>query len=176
MGPPSTSQTLALLPAGQFSLMVSQSQFLPTNYGQKRPGGQGTPIRLTDGQQLSLKIQMVRGGVITGTIYGEDGEPQRNIQVRGLRQMMSNGVRRWLQSGYASTDDRGVYRLFGLQPGDYIVSATPSASEFRNEGMETDLAAIEQAIASGNVEPPAAPGLPPTVTVSINRPQPMTMP
>ena len=50
------------LPAGQFTLNVFQSQFLQTAYGQKRPGGQGTAIRLGDGEQLNLKIQMMRGG------------------------------------------------------------------------------------------------------------------
>ena len=82
------------LPAGQFTLSVFQSQFLQTAYGQKRPGGQGTTIRLGDGEQLNLKIQMMRGGVITGTVFGEDGEPQRGVQVRGLRYVMTNGVRR----------------------------------------------------------------------------------
>jgi hypothetical protein len=161
------------LPAGQFTLMVVQQQFLQTFYGQKRVGGQGTTIRLTDGQQLNLKIQMMRGGVITGTIYGEDGEPQRNVPVRGLRYLMVNGVRRLQQTGFANTDDRGVYRLFGLQPGDYLVSATPNQSESQMyERMDTEMAAIEQAIASGAVDPPAAPGLPSTVSVPINRPQP----
>jgi hypothetical protein len=163
------------LPAGQFSVSVFQPQFLQVNYGQKRPGGQGTPIRLADGQKLDVKIQMMRGGVITGTIYGEDGEPQRGIAVRASRQTMLNGVRRWQQTGFANTDDRGVYRLFGLQPGDYMISATPNSAEFRNEFLDAELAAIEQAIAAGNVEPPTAPGLPPTVSIPINRPQPGAM-
>ena len=169
--------TFQRLPAGQFTLMVFQSQFLQTTYGQRRPGGQGTAIRLTDGQQLNLKVQMMRGGVITGTVYGEDGEPQRGVQVRGLRYMMTNGVRRLQQTGFASTDDRGVYRLFGLQPGDYMVSATPTASDtMMMERMNAETAAIEQAIQSGAVQPPAAPGLPATVSVPINAPQLMTGP
>ncbi len=166
------------LPAGQFTLNVSQTQFLPTVYGQKRPGGQGTAVRLADGEQLNLKIPMLRGGVITGTVIGEDGEPQRGVPVRGLRYVMTNGVRRLQQSGFANTDDRGVYRLFGLQPGDYLVSATPNAfdSPF-NDRMNTEMAAIEQAIASGAVQPPAAPGLPSTVMVPITQPpSPMTPP
>ena len=165
------------LPAGQFTLNVFQSQFLQTAYGQKRPGGQGTAIRLGDGEQLNLTIQMMRGGVITGTVFGEDGEPQRGIQVRGLRYVMTNGVRRLQQTGFASTDDRGVYRLFGLQPGDYLVSATPNASDSSfNDRMNLEMAAIEQAIASGAVQPPAAPGLPSTVAVTVTPPQQFTTP
>src|SRR5262245_6370815 len=169
--------TFQRLPAGQFTLTLFQSQFLQTTYGQKRPGGQGTTIRLTDGQQLEVKVQMMRGGVITGTVYGDDGEPQRSVQVRGLRYVMTNGVRRLQPTGFASTDDRGVYRLFGLQPGDYMVSATPAASEaLMTERMNAESVAIEQAIQSGAVQPPAAPGLPSPVSVPISPPQPMAAP
>jgi hypothetical protein len=120
---------------------------------------------------------MMRGGVITGTVYGEDGEPQRGVQVRGLRYVMTNGVRRLQQTGFGNTDDRGVYRLFGLQPGDYMVSATPSASDaMMTERVNAESAAIEQAIQSGAVTPPAAPGLPSYVSVPINAPQLMTGP
>ena len=86
------------LPAGQFTLNVFQGQYLQLIYGQKRPGGQGTTIRLADGEQQNLKIQMMRGGVITGTVFGEDGEPQRGVYVRALRYMMTNGVRRLQQT------------------------------------------------------------------------------
>ena len=80
------------LPAGQFTLNVFQSQFLQTAYGQKRPGGQGTAIRLGDGEQLNLKIQMMRGGVITGTVFGEDGEPQRGAEACGVRPAAALGL------------------------------------------------------------------------------------
>ena len=56
------------LPSGQFTLNVNHSQFLATSYGQRRPGGQGTAIQLVDGQQVSVKIPMVTGGVITGMV------------------------------------------------------------------------------------------------------------
>ena len=67
---------------------------------------------------------MIRGGVISGQVFGEDGEPMSNAQIRSLRYTMQGGVKRLQSNGYASTDDRGMYRLFGLQPGDYIVGNT----------------------------------------------------
>ena len=166
------------LPAGEFSLFAMHSQFLQLVYGQKRTDGPAATIRLTDGQQLNLKAEMLRGGVITGTVYGEDGEPQRNAQVRGLRSVLVNGVRRLQNNGFAQSDDRGVYWLYGLQPGTYVISATPNGSDqFGNDRMLSEMAAIEAAIASGAAQPPAAPGLPPTVSVTITPPaQPMTGP
>ena len=67
--------------------------------------------------------------------------------------------------------------MYGLQPGDYLVSATPNLSDAPfNERMNSEMAAIEQAIASGAVQPPAAPGLPSTVSVPVTPPPQMNTP
>jgi hypothetical protein len=160
------------LPAGQYSLTVSRNQFLMTSYGQKKPGGPGSSFQLTDGQKAKVSLQMIRGGVITGMVLGEDGDALSNTQVRAWRYAMSNGVKRLQPAGGASTDDRGVYRLFGLQPGDYLVSAMPNGSDtMMSDRMNAETVLIEQAIASGAVQPGAAPGLPATVAITVPPPQ-----
>ena len=63
--------------------------------------------------------------MITGTLLDEHGEAIPNTPVRALRYVTQNGARMLQSSGNAQTDDRGIYRLFGLQPGEYLVSATP---------------------------------------------------
>jgi len=159
------------MPAGNFGVSVLQSQFLPVNYGQRRMGGPGRAMALADGQQLTLKIPMLRGGVITGTVLGADGEPQGNAQVRGFRYDMNSGFKRLQSVAFAQADDRGVYRMFGLQPGDYVVSATPNASDAMNadrQAQEADF--VERAIVSGQVKPPTAPGFTPTVVVPFSPP------
>ena len=158
------------LPQGVFSLSANKNQYLSTTYGQKRANGPGTSIALADGQQVRVKLQMVRGGVITGVVVNEDGEPQVYVNVRAYRVTMNGGFKRLQQTGGSSTDDRGVYRLFGLMPGEYIVSATPNNSELP-ERMVSDARAIEQAIVAGTVQPPTSPGMPPTVTVAVPPPQ-----
>jgi hypothetical protein len=140
--------TFQQLPAGEFNLSVTRSQYLTTNYGQKKAGRPGSRIVLADGQQLRLTVPMQRGGVITGAVTSDDGEPASNAQVRALRYMYVNGFKRLQQSGFASTDDRGVYRLFNLQPGDYVISATPNTSDLNmSERLLSDSIATEQAIA-----------------------------
>ena len=160
------------MPAGQFSVSVTHSQYLAQNYGQRRTGGPGTYIPLTDGQQLALKITMLRGGVISGTIFGPDGAPQPNAQVRGWRYQMVNGVKRLQSNGYANADDRGMYRMFGLQPGDYVIAATPNTNNDLANRTATQYEQIEQAIASGQAIPPTASGLTPTVSVPVINMQP----
>ncbi len=158
--------TFQRLPAGTFSINVNKNQFLNTNYGQKRPGGQGTPIAIVDGQQLKLTVPMSRGGVIAGQVFGPDGEPQTNAQVSAWRFQYNNGVRRIYQQNGAQTDDRGTFRIHGLQPGDYLIGARPNMDYSFND--QTDV--IENAIASGTVKPPLAPGLPSTVTFTVMPP------
>jgi hypothetical protein len=165
------------LPAGSYLINVSRQQFLANAYGQRKPGGQGRPVALADGQTLSLNITLVRGGSISGTVYNEDGDPQTQTQVSAWRVVMTSGVRRVQQQGGGSTDDRGMYRLFGLQPGDYFVSATPfpNGERMTMDRIQAETEAINNAIASGGVRPPAAPGMPSTVAIPVQNPQQFVM-
>src|SRR5205085_4803771 len=85
----------------------------------------GTPIDLADGQQLAnVDLRLARGGVLTGRVSDEDGEPLARATVTVLRQQYVVGEKQLSAVGADQTDDRGQYRVFGLPPGDYFVSAT----------------------------------------------------
>lgn len=123
--------SFANLPPGRYTLMASKPGFLDVTYGQREPGTgrPGTPIDLADGQQLDrIALTIPRGGVVTGTVTDEAGEPAFGIQVRAMRYVMRSGERTLQAAGTASTDDRGIYRIPVLPPGDYIVSAEPRES------------------------------------------------
>jgi hypothetical protein len=114
------------LPAGRFTMTASKAGFVDNTYGAKRAGRPGTQIQLADGQRLDrATIQLPRGGVITGTVVDEHGEAAPGTQVRALRYVMRTGERTLQQAGQDTTDDRGIYRIYQLQPGDYIVNALP---------------------------------------------------
>ena len=161
------------LPAGTFQISVSSPQdlFLETRYGQRRPGGAGQFIPLAEGQQLALKIPMHRGAVITGIVRGPDGEPLRNATVGALRYGRSGGFRELESVADVQTDDRGAYRLFGLEAGDYVISATPNVSDvlYRKEMDEASL--VERAIATARTMPLPTPGKVPTILVSVPAPR-----
>ena len=138
------------LAAGRYTVSVSKTGHVGITYGQTRPGRPGTPIQLTDGQKFAANLQLPRGSVITGTVVDEYGEANAGTQVRVMRYVMQGGRRTLQQAGNGSTDDRGIYRVFGLQPGDYLVSAVP-----RNAGpgidvarLQAELAAVRERIAS----------------------------
>ena len=131
------------LPADRYSLVVSKPAYVPSTYGSKRPGGSGTPIVVSEGQRVAVSVPLLRGSAIGGTIRDEQGRPLPDVTVTVLREAPSflNGVRDWqsvtigsagatAQSyaldafpGTAVTDDRGMYRIYGLPPGEYLISA-----------------------------------------------------
>jgi hypothetical protein len=114
------------LPAGRFTLNASKSGYVSVGYGQTRPFQAPRPIELGEGQVLEkVEIYMPRGSAIAGRIVDEFGEPIADVTVTAMRSTWSNGRRRLQPVGRAATtNDLGQYRIYGLPPGEYYVSAT----------------------------------------------------
>jgi protocatechuate 3,4-dioxygenase beta subunit len=116
------------LAAGNYLLTATRAGYVKTFYGSAFPGrGPGVSVTVSDTQRSSnVQIRMLRGAVITGTIRGVNGRPMPNQQVQATMVRSSgDGNRRAVNLenglGIVSTDDRGVFRVFGLAPGEYIV-------------------------------------------------------
>jgi hypothetical protein len=126
------------LAAGRYTMTASKGGFVTLQYGQRRPGESGTPLELADGQVLDkLLIGLPRGSVISGRVSDEFGEPVANAAVMALRYAYAGGTRRIVPAGARdTTDDQGHYRLFGLPPGDYFVSANLRTGEVTDPGDE----------------------------------------
>lgn len=128
------------LPAGAYHLSVSRSGFVTLNYGQRRPAEASKTIEVARGQRIDIGIMALpRAGAITGRVVDDAGEPVAGIRVQAMRSRLQNGRRRLMPSGVIDlTDDRGAYRLFGFEPGDYYVSAmvtTPTPEDARMSPM-----------------------------------------
>ena len=131
------------LPAGRYTVTASKGGYVSLQYGQRRPSESGTPIELGDGQTLDkLQIALPRGSVLGGRVTDEFGEPVANASVVAMRYSYVAGGRRLTaapgSNSRDTTDDQGSYRLFGLPPGEYFVSATlrtggPEAAEATGE-------------------------------------------
>jgi hypothetical protein len=114
------------LPAGRYSLSASKGGYVQLQYGQRRPFEQGRPIELLDGQTIeNVNFNLPRGAVIAGRIVDEFSEPVAEATVAAMRYRYINGRRRLIPAGrFAQTDDGGHFRIYGLAPGDYYLSAT----------------------------------------------------
>jgi hypothetical protein len=88
----------------------------------------------------NITIRMIKGGVITGRVLNKNGEPMALARVRSVRVKDEEGnpVRDATAGRDWTTDDRGMYRLYGLEPGAYVVSASftnmfrPAPSQLRS--------------------------------------------
>jgi protocatechuate 3,4-dioxygenase beta subunit len=114
------------LPAGRFNVSVSKSGYVTMQYGQSRPFEPGKPIELADAQVLErADVALPRGGVLAGRVIDEAGEAVADADVSAMRMQFQNGTRHLVQTGRnAMTNDLGQFRIYGLPPGDYFVSAT----------------------------------------------------
>ena len=82
---------------------------------------QPTNVRVGD----SVTLVLIKGGVITGTVTNQMGEPLVGVRVRA-RMIRDSDL---LPAPYVqmprerATDDRGIYRIYGLPAGTYVVWA-----------------------------------------------------
>jgi protocatechuate 3,4-dioxygenase beta subunit len=115
------------LPSGRFSVSASKNTYVTISYGQTRPMEPGRPIEVGDNQIVEkVDFSLPRGGVITGRIVDEYGEPVANAVVQPMQNRFMGGQQRPMMSGQPfTTSDTGEYRLWGLSPGQYFVSANP---------------------------------------------------
>jgi hypothetical protein len=113
------------LDPGRYSLSAERNGFVRQEYGARGPGRPGSPLVLSAGQHTrDLVFRLLSQGVIAGKVTDEDGEPVENAQIRVMRYRFAGGQRQMVSPGYGSTDDLGEYRVFGLTPGKYYLSAT----------------------------------------------------
>jgi hypothetical protein len=106
----------ASLPPGAYLVLASRRGFAPVQYGQKQWKGSGVPLVLDDAGAASLEIRLQRFGSIAGTVLDENdvGLPDHEVVVY-------RNERPPVLVARATTDDRGVYRFLGLEPGSYLV-------------------------------------------------------
>lgn len=95
------------------------------------PREEGSPNNYHIGD--SVRLVMVKGGIITGTVTTRTGEPVIGVRVRATTVPNGETVQE------RSTDDRGVYRIYGLAGGKYVVSAGGSGAPYALDPYDADV-------------------------------------
>jgi Carboxypeptidase regulatory-like domain len=126
------------IPAGTYTIAATKQNYVRDAYGAERVEGPGKRMTLTDGQVLEkIDFRLTRAGVITGKVVDEFGDPVSDVQVMPMRYQYVQGSRRLMPAGrQGQTNDIGEYRVYGLSPGQYYVSAT--LRNFNMGGPEPD--------------------------------------
>ncbi|MGH9374278.1 MAG: MSCRAMM family protein, partial [Vicinamibacterales bacterium] len=140
------------LPGGRWELMANKAGFVGLRFGQRRPFESGRPIELGDGETMAkADFVLPRGAAITGRILDEFGDPVAGARVQAMRYRSMQGTRQLMPLGGDNTDDTGAFRLYGLTPGDYYVTAMPQMGMFAEDSSDTTGYAPTYYPGTGNV-------------------------
>ena len=146
------------LPAGTFTVAARKAGWLPAQHGATRPGSHGVPVVVADGARVEAPLTMFRGAAVTGVLRDTLGEPLSGVPVSAIDVRTGAPAPSTAPAESSSTDERGVYRLWGLPPGEYVIAAVPPGSRASLVGA---LSTGElEAVASIASQPPAAGGAP----------------
>jgi hypothetical protein len=111
------------IPAGSYQVFPWAPLYVVTDAMEFGPTGK--MITLTEGETAAnFDLVLVRGGVVTGRITDPEGRPviERAIQLDRLDDQNNFSAIGFFGHEQFTTDDRGVYRVFGVPPGRYRVS------------------------------------------------------
>jgi protocatechuate 3,4-dioxygenase beta subunit len=115
---------LSNVPAGRYNVVAVSPSFVGPNEGLY--GESGKTVTIAEGETVEkIDFALVRGGVITGRVTDAEGQPVVGERIQINQQpSQGRGGRGFSNSNpfMYETDDRGVYRIYGIPPGRYTVS------------------------------------------------------
>jgi hypothetical protein len=114
------------VPAGNYMVAPMAPGFVMSD--QNSFGERGKALLLAEGESVeNIDFSLVRGGVITGKVTTADNRPviEERVYLAPV-DFTVNQRGSGFQSSGAATDDRGIYRMFGLAPGRYKIAVGQS--------------------------------------------------
>jgi hypothetical protein len=132
---------LSKLPAGNYIITPHAQGYTSENLAP----GENIAIKITldEGESReNINFSLVRGGVITGQVTDEDGRLMIDRMVRLKQELEPGKFSEPIGSGvyYQVSNDLGVYRLFGLPKGRYLVySGGENSLRYAINGKETQV-------------------------------------
>jgi hypothetical protein len=113
------------LAPGRYAITARKDGYLPLSFGQRRAQDAPRELELAPAQTLSnIDFALPRGGVIVGRVFDEYGDPLVNAEIVAFRHLFVPGTRVLITDVNTKTNDLGEFRLFGLTPGRYFISAS----------------------------------------------------
>ncbi len=110
--------------AGRYYLNAVAPGFVAVGWTSFEPDGKS--LNVVDGENVeNINLELKRGGVITGRVTDSNGQPLVDEQVELLKLDKTGKPESvYLRNLHEidSTDDRGIYRIYGLPEGRYLVS------------------------------------------------------
>jgi hypothetical protein len=131
------------VPPGSYSITATRAGYLTLQYGQRRPREAGRPLTVKPGETIGgIDIALPKGGMITGRVDDELGDPLPGARVEAVELRYIRGRRVAVPARIATTNDVGEYLLGGLEPGGYQVRASTIDVWEADDGKQTHTYAV----------------------------------
>jgi hypothetical protein len=120
--------TMRDVPPGRYALIVQrEGYFGPSPNGSPQlPQSSISPVVVPEqAVPQTANVSLVPGGVLSGRVRDANGRFANNAAVQAFTVEYQNGLPTLAQVATKQTDDRGEFRMAYVQPGSYIVAATP---------------------------------------------------
>jgi len=112
------------VPTGRYIITVQRDGFLPLSAGHIGSYKMPPIFAVNSGQSIrSFEFRLTPSGVVSGKVKFDDAEPAANVAIQLYRSYYDRGRHGYATAASTRTDDRGEYRLHGLEPGSYYVAA-----------------------------------------------------
>jgi protocatechuate 3,4-dioxygenase beta subunit len=108
---------------GKYELSAAKRGYLTQSYQQHDEFSTAIavgPERISE----DLVFHLMPQAIFNGTVIDEAGEPIRGAQVRLYEDRVRDGIRSTQQRQTVITDDRGMYEMGNIPPGNYFLSAS----------------------------------------------------
>jgi hypothetical protein len=119
------------VPAGRYFINVIAPGIIHLGVSDENEAGTLPTVTVDGTSTAEVVVRVKRGGAISGKVTYADGDPAINASVRIFRKREG----KWTlvtgrNSDDAITDERGVYRVSALLPGEYLVGAAEQKWSF----------------------------------------------
>ncbi len=129
---------------GRYNFAANRSGFVTQSYSPDGRANRSSVLTLGNGQKMKeIVFKLTPQGVIAGRILDEDGEPLADAMVQTMVYAYQRGRRQLVGRGGGMSNDLGEFRLYGLRPGKYIVSATYQARDMLSGFAERTVGASQ---------------------------------
>jgi hypothetical protein len=172
---------------GRYRVWASAPGYRTRWFGEELEIGD-TAVAVQDGRDVrDIDIALHRGATIAGIVTDDVKEPLVSGTIRAFARRVRYGEIRFEPAGETRTDDRGMYRLTGLPPGQYLVglvegplatfapsAVTASAAmsvtlaeDAERNGVNIQTRAVKVGTVEGTIGGPALGPSPSRVTVQL---------
>jgi len=145
------------VPPGRYHLWAGNYGFQQASFGAPTPDRYPAVLVLGAGEvRQGVELRLRPLGAISGVVLDQNGDPLRGAQIQLLVSSWVRGKKTMVRRNGASSDERGEFRISGVLPGHYYLSANAQFSPATEIHPEVTLGEVQPELVVGRMWYPNA--------------------